>query len=105
MADFIIGTTPVFTVQLSNGVAYDELGEQLFFRFRQNSVIVDVVPDISNNIATLKLTQEDTLRFKQGVVTVQLMGISGSQQSETVVKSDLATVSAKGTIINTAYHN
>lgn len=105
MADFIIGTTPVFTIQLSNGVRYDNLGDQLFFRFKQNSTIIDVVPDIDNNIATVKLRQEDTLRFKQGAILVQLMAVDGNQVTETVVKSDIATINAKETIINTAYHN
>lgn len=105
MADFIIGTTPVFTIQLSNGVRYDNLGDQLFFRFKQNSTIIDVVPDIDNNIATVKLRQEDTLRFKQGAIFVQLMAVDGNQVTETVVKSDIATINAKETIINTAYHN
>lgn len=105
MADFIIGTTPVFTIQLSNGVRYDNLGEQLFFRFKQGATIIDAEPDIDNNIATVKLRQEDTLRFRQGDVLVQLIGVKDNQTIETVSKSDIAVVTAKETIINTPYHN
>ena len=105
MADFIIGTTPTFTIQLSNGVRYDNLGEKLFFRFKQGSTIIDVEPDVDNNIATLKLRQDDTLRFRQGDVLVQLIGVKDNQTIETVSKSDIAVVTAKETIINTPYHN
>jgi len=105
MADFIIGTTPIFTIQLSNGVRYDNLGEKIFFRFKQGSTIIDVEPDIDNNLATIKLRQEDTLRFRQGDVFVQLIGVKGNQTVETVVKSDIAIINAKDSIINTPYHN
>lgn len=105
MADFIIGTTPTFTIQLSNGVRYDNLGEKLFFRFKQGSTVIDVEPDVDNNIATLKLRQDDTLRFRQGDVLVQLIGVKDNQTIETVSKSDIAVVTAKETIINTPYHN
>ena len=107
MADFIIGTTPTFTIQLSNGVRYDNLGEKIFFRFKQNSTSIDVEPDIdpTSNLATVKLRQEDTLRFKQGVVLVQLIGVKGNQTVEVVAKSDIAVINAKDTIINTAQHN
>ena len=105
MAKFIRGTTPTFTIQLSNGVQYTDLGSTLFFRFKQGSVIVDATPDIANNIATIKLTQEDTLKFKSGKVLVQLIGIDGLETTETVVKSDIAEVFVEDSIILTPYHN
>lgn len=107
MADFIIGTTPTFTIQLSNGVRYRDLGEKLFFRFKQGNTIIDAEPDVdaSSNLATVKLRQEDTLRFRQGDVQVQLIGVNGNSTTEIVVKSDIAIINARDTIINTAYHN
>ena len=105
MASFIKGTTPTFTIQLSNGVQYSELGTTLFFRFKQGNVFVDVTPDVQNNIATIKLTQDDTLSFKSGKVQVQLIGIDGTEENETVIKSDIAEVTVEETIIPTAYHN
>lgn len=106
MTEFIKGTTPLFTIQLTNGVKYSDLGSKLFFRFRQGSVIIDVDPLINGaNNAVVKLTQEDTLKFKAGKVQVQLIGVDGPEETEMVVKSDIAEVIAKDSIINTAYHN
>ena len=106
MADFIRGTTPVLTIQLSNGVRYADLGSTLFFRFKQGSVIVDVEPFINAaNVAVVTLKQEDTLKFKVGNVQVQLIGVDGPKATEVVVKSDIAEIFVKDSIINTAYHN
>ena len=105
MASFIRGTTPTFTIQLSNGVQYSTLGSTLFFRFKQGSVVVDSTPTISNNIATLKLSQEDTLKFKGGKVQVQMIGVDGTTNNESVVKSDIAELVVEDSIITTAYHN
>lgn len=105
MARFIRGTTPTFTIQLTNGVQYTDLGATLFFRFKQGSIIVDAEPEIANNIATIKLTQDDTLKFKTGKVQVQLIGVSGNAATETVVKSDIAEVIVDDSIILTPYHN
>lgn len=106
MADFIRGTTPIFTIQLSNGIKYSDLGSTLFFRFKQGSFFVDVEPFINSvNIAVVTLKQEDTLKFKTGAVQVQLIGVDGPEAKEVVVKSDIAEVIVKDSIINTAYHN
>ena len=106
MAEFFRGTTPILTIQLSNGVKYADLGETLFFRFKQGSVIIDVNPTINGaGIAVLKLTQEDTLKFKPGKVMVQLMGVEGPEAQETVVKSKIGEVTVEDSIITTAIHN
>lgn len=107
MTEFIKGTTPLFTIQLTNGVRYDELGSTLFFRFKQGNVVVDEVPLIrqGENIAVIKLKQEDTLKFKAGKVQVQLIGVDGPEETEMVIKSDIAEVIAKDSIINAAIHN
>lgn len=106
MTEFIKGTTPVFTIQLSNGVKYADLGTTLFFRFKQGSVVIDVEPMINSaNVAVVTLKQEDTLKFKVGQVQVQLIGVDGPEAQEVVVKSDIAEVTVKDSIINTAVHN
>ena len=107
MTEFIKGTTPLFTIQLTNGVRYDELGSTLFFRFKQGNVVVDEVPLIrqGENIAVIKLKQEDTLKFKAGKVQVQLIGVDGPEETEMVIKSDIAEVVAKDSIINAPIHN
>lgn len=106
MVEIIKGTTPIFTIQLSNGVRYADLGSTLFFRFKQGSIIVDVEPLINaSNVAVVKLTQEDTLKFKAGTVQVQLIGVDGPKAAEVVVKSEIAEMIVKDSIINTAYHN
>ena len=106
MTEFIKGTTPLFTIQLTNGVKYNELGSTLFFRFKQGSVSIDVEPVINAaNVAVVKLNQDDTLRFKAGKVQVHLIGVDGPANAEMVVKSDIAEVIAKDSIINTAIHN
>ena len=106
MTEFIRGTTPLFTIQLTNGVKYSDLGSTLFFRFKQGSTIVDVTPLINgSNIAVVKLTQEDTLKFKAGKIQVELMGVDGPKETEVVVKSGIAEVIVKDSLITTAYHN
>lgn len=107
MTEFIKGTTPLFTIQLTNGIRYTELGSTLFFRFKQGNTIIDEVPLIreGENIAVIKLSQEDTLRFKPGKVQVQLIGVEGPSDAEMVVKSDIAEIIARDSIINTAVHN
>ena len=105
MASFIRGTTPTFHIQLSNGVQYMDLGTTLFFRFKQGNVVVDAEPVIANNMAIIKLSQEDTLKFKSGKVQVQMIGVDGVDPHETVVKSDIAEITADDSIILTPYHN
>ena len=107
MTEFIKGTTPLFTIQLTNGVRYNELGSTLFFRFKQGNVVIDEAPLIreGENIAVVKLSQEDTLKFKPGKVQVQLIGVEGPSDAETVVKSDIAEIIARDSIINTVIHN
>ena len=66
------GTTQSITFTLPEEIVIDTL----FITFAQNGAVVlektydDV--EISGKVITLPLSQEDTLAFKSGVVTVQL---------------------------------
>ena len=103
MAEFIRGTTPVFEITLE-GTDYDQLGTVLF-RFRQNGTVLDKTPVISDNKATITLTQEETLRFDEGKVSIQLMGILGPAATEVVPKSDIVEISVLRSLWEEAVHN
>ena len=106
MADFIKGTTPTFSIQLSGNKDFSELGT-VMVRFKQGNVCVDVTPVVTSlaSVATVTLTQEQTLGFRSGAVQVQLVGVSNTSNQEVVVKSEIAEINVKDSIITTAQHN
>lgn len=103
-ASFIRGTTPEFVISLPDGVSFSNLGT-VIVRLKQGSVINDMTPTIIDNKGHCKLTQEQTLKYKVGEVSLQLMAISGDKQNEVVPKSKIYKVKVLDSLWNEAVHN
>jgi hypothetical protein len=106
MAEFIRGTTPSFSVTLGDGVRFSELGT-VIFRFSQFGLHVDKHPTISEDglTAVCALTQDETLRFREGVCRFQMMGILGAAAVEVVPKSEIIEIAVKPSLWKEAVHN
>ena len=104
MASFIRGTTPTFTITSNTNL--NTLGTVKIRLKGSYGRIVDITPTISTDglTATFTLTQEQSLKFKEGSVQVQLVAVKKniSNVVETVFKSDIATITVNPTIIEEA---
>lgn len=78
------GTTPVIKASIK-GIELDKV-QSLYFTLKQGNTILtktldDVTVDADNNLIEVNLSQEDTLKFADGNVQIQLRAMTKDGQA------------------------
>lgn len=100
----IRGTTPIITINLEDGVTFNDLGN-VKLRIKQGTFSLDKDPEtIEGSSATFRYTQDETLRFYEGSANIQLIGVKGTTD-EVVNKSMVYGIEIVKSLWNESVHN
>ena len=81
----IRGTTPTITINLEDGVTFEEIGNPTL-RIKQGTFSIDKEPStIDGSAATFNYTEEETLRLYEGNAYIQLVGIKDNEITKSEV--------------------
>ena len=102
--DIIRGTTPTITINLEDGVTFEEIGNPTL-RIKQGTFYMDKEPtSIMGNTAVFEYTQDETLRFYEGSANLQLIAVKGTN-NEMVTKSLVYAINIYKSLWNEGVHN
>ena len=100
----IRGTTPTITINLEDGVTFNDLGN-VKLRIKQGTFSMDKDPEsVEGSVGIFRYTQEETLRFFEGSANIQLIGVKGTND-EIVNKSIVYNIEFIKSLWNESVHN
>lgn len=81
----IRGTTPTITINLEDGVKFEDLGT-VTLRIKQGTFSIDKEPTtIDGSTATFDYTEEETLKLYEGAANIQLVGVKDNEITKSEV--------------------